>query len=126
MHTRWRFEQFDGETLAVEDKLMSKRKRQNKKWLDSKDRLKDAARWLVSRDRPRRPLIESYCKRYTVTQVVAWDELVALGCYDQLCIEQYEQDGIEWEYKYEARSGNLLVVPKGTEDHELYEIHGLF
>ena len=70
-------------------------------------------------------MLEAYSKRYGVGHTVAWDELVSLGYYDEICIQQYEADGIEWEYKVEARSGDMFVVPKGTEDHELYEIHGI-
>jgi len=104
---------------------MSKRKRHSKKKLAGQARLKDARRWLQSRSAPKTPLIDAYSKRYGVANNVAWDELVSLGYYDHMCIQQYEADGIEWEYKVEARSGDMFVVPKGTEDHELYEIHGI-
>jgi len=104
---------------------MPKRKRQSKRKLAGKARLNDARRWLQSREGPRKALLEAYSKRYGVGHTVAWDELVSLGYYDEICIQQYEADGIEWEYKVEARSGDMFVVPKGTEDHELYEIHGI-
>ena len=105
---------------------MPKRKRQSKKKLVGKARLNDARRWLQSRDCPKKkPLVETYSKRYGVGHAVAWDELVSLGYYDELLIQQYEADGVEWEYKVEPRSGDMFVVPKGTEEHELYEIHGI-
>ena len=33
----------------------------------------------------------------------------------------YEKEGVEWEYKVEPLSGDMVVVPKKTEDHEIYE-----
>ena len=111
--------------VDIEREQMPKRKRQSRRRLVGKARLNDARRWLQSRNAPRTPLIDAYSKRYGVTQLIAWDELVSLGYYDDICIQQYEADGIEWEYKVEARSGEMFVVPKGTEDHELYEIHGI-
>ncbi len=104
---------------------MPKRKRQSKRKLFGEARLNDARRWLRSRNGPRKPLLESYSKRYGVAHTVAWNELVSLGYYDDICIQKYEADGTEWEYKVEALSGDMFVVPKGTEDHELYEIHGI-
>ncbi len=68
----------------------------------------------------------AYSKRYGVNALIADEELTALGYYDELCILHYEKEGIEWEYKVEPLSGDMVVVPKGTEEHELYEIHGLF
>ncbi len=104
---------------------MAKRKRQSKRKLFGEARLNDARRWLQSCNGPRTPLLEAYSKRYGVAHTVAWDELVALGYYDDICIQQYEADGIEWEYKVEPLSGDMFVVPKGTEEHELYAIHGI-
>jgi hypothetical protein len=104
---------------------MSKRKRQSKKKLVGKGRLTDARRWLQSGNGPRKSLVNSYSKRYGVTESVAWEDLMSLGYYDNILIEQYERDGIEWEYKVEPRSGDMFVVPKGTEEHEIYELHGI-
>jgi hypothetical protein len=56
---------------------------------------------------------------------VAEDELMQLGYYDDLCIQHYEQEGIEWEYRVEPLSGDMFVVPKDAEEHEMYEIHGI-
>ena len=101
---------------------MSKRKRSSKKKLAGKGRLKDAKNWLSCSHQ--KELISSYCKRYGVSSYVAEEELMQLGYYDELCIERYEKEGIEWEYKYDGYSGEMYVVPKGTDDYEMYEIHG--
>lgn len=102
---------------------MPKRNRQAKKKLKGKGRLNDARKWLQSRERPKKPLVESYSSRYSVAESVARDELMALGYYDDILIQDYERDGIEWEYKVEPLSGDMFVVPKGIEEHELYEYH---
>ncbi len=103
---------------------MSKRKRQSKKKLAGKGRLNDAEKWLSNH--PQKDLINSYSKRYGVDKQVAERELMKLGYYDEICIQRYEEDGIEWEYKVEPTSGEMVVVPIGTEEHEMYEIHGFF
>lgn len=78
--------------------------------------------WLQSRCLPEN-LIEAYAKRYAISEVLARDELMSIGYYDEILIQEYEKEGIEWEYKYEPLTGEMFVVPAGTEDHELYEIH---
>ncbi len=103
---------------------MSKRKRQSKKKLRGKSRLNDAKKWLVNH--PQKDLLIAYSKRYGVNKMIADEELLTLGYYDELFIQHYEKEGIEWEYKVEPLSGDMVIVPKETEDHELYEIHGLF
>jgi hypothetical protein len=103
---------------------MSKRKRQSKKKLKGKARINDAKKWL-SKYRPS-DFISSYCKRYGVNSGVAEEELMELGFYDELYIQHYEREGIDWEYRVEPLSGEMVVVPKDIEDHEIYEIHGLF
>ena len=70
--------------------------------------------------------MSAYSKRYGVNKTVADEELTTLGYYDELFIQHYEKEGIEWEYKIEPLSGDMVVVPKETNDNELYEIHGLF
>ena len=101
---------------------MSKRKRQSKKKLAGKGRLNDAKRWLQSRSLPEN-LVESYSNRYSVSEIIASEELMSIGYYDDIFIQDYEKDGIEWEYMVEPLSGEMVVVPKGTEEDELYEIH---
>jgi len=48
---------------------------------------------------------------------------MSIGYYDDIMIQEYEKEGIKWEYKVEPLSGDMFVVPEGTEGHELYEIH---
>ncbi len=103
---------------------MTKRKRQSKKKLEGKDRLNDAKRWLINHHQ--KDLISSYSKKYGVNYSIAEDELIQLGYYDELHIQHYEKEGIEWEYRVEPLSGEMVVVPKDTEEHEIYEIHGIF
>lgn len=103
---------------------MPKRKRQAKKKLSGKGRSKDATRWLSNH--PQVDLISAYSKRYGVNNLIAQNELMELGYYDDLCIQQYEKEGIEWEYMVDPISGEMVVVPEGTEEREIYEIHGLF
>ncbi len=103
---------------------MSKSKRQSKKKLRGKSRLNDAKKWLANH--PQKDLLNAYSKRYGVNQMIADEELTTLGYYDELFIQHYEKEGVEWEYKVEPLSGDMVVVPKETEDHEIYEIHGLF
>ena len=103
---------------------MSKRKRQAKKKLSGKGRLNDARRWLENRP-GQKDLVASYSKRYGVSADVAEKELLTLGYYDEILIQRYEKAGIKWEYRVEPLSGEMLVVPEGTEDYELYELHYL-
>ena len=103
---------------------MSKRKRQSKKKLEGKGRLNDAERWLSNH--PQGDLLSSYSKRYGVNHSIAEEELMHLGYYDELHIQHYQKEGIEWEYRMEPLSGEMVVVPKDTEEHEIYEIHCLF
>ena len=93
------------------------RKRPSFRKLSAKDRLENARRWL--RKGAPRNLLEAYVKRYGVSHYDAHVELHSLGYREQLAIESYERDGIEWEYKVEPLSGNMLVVPKGTPEWEL-------
>jgi len=102
---------------------MPKRKRQSRKKLSGEARLKNARRWLQSPDRPRRPLVESYAIRYGIEEKEAWVELMSIGYHDQILIEAYEKDGVEWEYKVEPLSGDMFVVPKGTQEHEMYDLY---
>ena len=99
---------------------MSKRKRQAKKKLAGKGRTTDAVRWLNSCTLPDN-LIEAYAKRYAVSEMDASDELESIGYADEILIQKYEKEGIKWEYMVEPRSGEMFVVPEGTEEYELYE-----
>ena len=103
---------------------MPKRKRAAKKKLTGKGRLNDAKRWL--QNHPQTELVAAYSKRYGVNSQTAEDELMQIGYYDEVFIEHYEKEGIEWEYRVEPLSGEMVVVPKGSDDNDIYEIHGLF
>ena len=92
-------------------------KRPSLRKLSAKDRLDNARRWL--RQGAPTNLLEAYVKRYRVSHYDAYVELHTLGHREQLAIESYEKDGVEWEYKVELLSGNMLVVPKGTPEWEL-------
>jgi hypothetical protein len=110
--------------LWFESIKLSKRKQRSKKKLVDKGRLNDAKRWLLNH--PQKDLISSYSRRYGVNHNIAEDELMHLGYYDEIHIQHYKKEGIEWEYRVEPLSGEMVVVPKDTEEHEIYQIHGLF
>jgi hypothetical protein len=96
-----------------------KRKRPSLKKLTKEERMRNARKWL---DRRRtRGLLDAYTARYKVSEVVAYYELFELGYGDFLRIEQFEQDGIEWEYMYDGYTDELKVVPKGTPEWELHD-----
>jgi hypothetical protein len=103
---------------------MSKRKRNAKKKLSGKGRINDAKKWLANHHQ--NDLIAAYCKRYGVESEIAEDELIQLGFDDEVYIQHFEKEGIEWEYRVEPISGEMVVVPKDIEEHEIYEIHEFF
>ena len=96
--------------------------KKSKTKLSQTDRLLDARRWLRTPTCPQSKLIKSYKKRYGVNESVAFSELNQLGCRDQLMITEYEENNIKWEYMVEPMSGEMIVVPEGTEEHELYTL----
>ena len=95
------------------------RKRVNPKKLKPADRLVNAKKWLLGPNSRTKDLISAYCKRYKVSPTDAYYELIELGYKDELAIQYYEKEGIEWEYKHDGYTGIYLVVPKGTEDWDL-------
>ena len=103
---------------------MPKRKRQNKKKLARKERAADAIRWL-QKSQKNKPasLVDAYSKRYAISKLDAREELISIGYYEDILIQEYEKDGVQWEYRVEPLSGEMIVVPVGTEDHELYEYY---
>jgi hypothetical protein len=103
------------------EQSMPKRKRQAKKKLAGKGRLNDAKRWLQSCAAPKN-LTGAYSKRYAVSEPTARDELITIGCHDDIMIQEYEKQGVKWEYMVEPMSGEMYVVPKGTEEYELYSV----
>ena len=94
------------------------------KKLIGKGRLNDAKRWLENYGVPK-DIVAAYAKRYATNENEAEAELMNIGHYDGISIQYYEKNGIAWEYKYDPLSGEMFVVPEGTEDYELYEIHGI-
>jgi len=99
---------------------MPRRKRQAKKKLLGKNRTNDAIRWLQLQSLPKN-LIEAYSKRYAVFEIVAKEELISMGYYEEITIQEYEKEGVKWKYMVEPRSGELYLVTEDTEEHELYE-----
>ncbi len=105
---------------------MSKRKRQSKKKLTGEARKKDASRWLqLQRQRPK-DLVEAYANRYGINGQKAREELMAIGYYDEILIQAYEKEGVKWEYMVEPLSGEMFVVPEGTDYYDLYHYHTNF
>jgi len=103
----------------------SKKKRKQRKRFNPKTRKQDALKWLSNFGIPD-DLIDSYSKRYGCSEFDAETELMEIGYYDEIQIQFYNKDGVEWEYRIEPLSGEMVVVPKGTEEHQIYQIHGLF
>lgn len=103
---------------------MGKHRRKSRKRLTAEERAQDASRWLKSlRLRLRGSLLAEYAKRYGSAEADARLELMALGYYDRLCIEDMEAQGISWEYLVEPLTGESYVVREGTELSELYTDH---
>ena len=99
---------------------MTQKNQKSKTKLSEKDRLVDARKWLRRQNHPNNKLIELYMKRYGINESIAIIELMTLGYRDELTIAQYEKDNIEWKYMVEPPSGEMLVVPEETQEHELY------
>jgi hypothetical protein len=101
---------------------MKKNKRKgprNLRKFNKADRKNHANKWLM-KNRPK-DLLAGYAKKYGVSQSTAQWELEEIGFRDEIAIQLYEKDGTEWEYKYDGYTGEMYVVPKGTEDWELNE-----
>ena len=99
---------------------MPTRKRKSKKKLDAGSRKHDARKWLSSRDGPHRNYVSRYVKRYGVEESVVEEELYALGYYDNVYSEELAARGINVEYIVNPLTGELVLVPEGTEEHELF------
>ena len=108
-------------TVKVGGMAKKIRKRTNPKKLKLEERLLNAEKWLRQPHVKINDLITAYCKRYNVSSTDAHFELMELGYRDELAIQAYEKEGIEWEYMHDGYSGLDLVVPKGTKDWELSE-----
>lgn len=99
------------------------RKRINLRKLDSEDRKRNAKKWLTQPHQRIKDLVAAYGKRYKVSVTIAHLELVEIGYKDEITIQAYEKDGIEWEYKHDGYTGEDLVVPKGTPDWEFHNFY---
>ena len=69
----------------------------------------------MSQQRLPNDLFSAYVKRYGIPRNEGHIELLELGYGEILTMYAYGQDGIEWEYKIEPISGDMLV-PKGTPE----------
>ena len=93
--------------------------KRSKKRLNHEERIKDAKRWLRTGVSVVL-LTDAYMKRYAVERWIAQEELMQIGYKEIVQIENYEREGIVWEFKVDGYTGDLKPVPKGTEDHELH------
>ena len=91
----------------------------SKKRLSYDQRLKDAKRWLKNGVKEFL-LTDVYMKRYAVERWIAQEELTQIGYKDIVQIENFEREGVVWEYKVDGYTGELKPVLKGTEDYELH------
>lgn len=83
------------------------------------ERLSDGKKWLKN-GIPVNPLTDAYMKRYGVERWMAQEELMILGYKYTVQEENYDREGMEWEYMYDPLADELKPVPKGTEEHELH------
>jgi hypothetical protein len=59
----------------------------------------------------------------TLTMWRRWlptQRLVQLGYQDTLSMQEYERQGIAWEYRVGGYSGDMKVVPRGILDWDLH------
>ncbi len=96
---------------------MKKNRNRNVRKLTAEERKRHAKKWLFTNRI--KELVSSYSKKYGVSMSIAHYELLELGYKDEIAIQYYEKDGVEWEYKYDGYTGEMHVVPVGTEDWEL-------
>jgi hypothetical protein len=87
--------------------------------LDAEERKRAARRWLM-RAGTCQNLLKTYSKRYGTSENESHIELLELGCEEELRIQYYEQNGIEWECKVDGHTGDMKVVPKATPEWELH------
>ena len=99
------------------------RKRTNIRKPNPEDRKRNAKKWLMQPKSRTKDIVAAYAKRYLVSHAVAYWELLELGYRDEIAIQAYEKDGVEWEYKVDGYTGEMYAVPKGTPDWELYLFH---
>jgi len=90
----------------------------SRKNLYRKGRMNQAKKWLLLHHPDN--LVQAYIRRYKVSEARAIDDLIFLGYQDEIQIQSYEQEGVEWEYRYDGYADRMKVVPVGTEDWELH------
>jgi hypothetical protein len=100
-------------------KSRQRKKKAQRKKMGAESRKRDALQWL-RRKRTPDEIVNAYAARYGIPDGEAHIELIDLGYSDTIKIQDYEREGIEWEYKYDGYSGEMFVVPKGTPDWELH------
>ena len=94
------------------------------KKMNQSDRKKNAETWLrghIKRNGLPQNLVKKYQRRYRVDKKTAFFELAEIGYYEEIQIDAYEQDGVEWEFKVDGYDGEMKVVPKGTKDSDSFE-----
>ena len=104
----------------IQSTIMPSRNRQRRKKLQGKNRMNNAEKWLMSRERPQTDIIGSYAKRYAIELDLARDELISLGLHDEVFTEEMEKQGKKVEYIVNPLTGELVLVEAGTEEHELF------
>ena len=82
--------------------------------------MSNARKWLRSRQRPEYRYIESYAKHYGIEPAIARDELMSLGCHEEVFTDEMTKQGKEVEYIVNPLTGELVLVEAGTEEHELF------
>ena len=82
-------------------------------------RLQKAKKFLQNHSHPK-DLVKWYMKKYKVSAGIAESELIQIGYEDDIKIQYYEKEDIEWEYLYHGYTGEMYVVPKGTKEWDLY------
>ena len=95
-----------------------------RKQMNQSERKKDAKFWLhghIKRTGLPKNLVKRYQDRYRVDKSIAFCELAEIGYYDDVQIEAFEQYGVEWQYKVDGHDGEMKVVPKGTQNSDLFE-----
>ena len=84
-----------------------------------KEERQSKAKSLLKKNHPK-DIVAWYSKKFKINESAATIELYELGYYEEIQINYYQKNNIDWEYKYDGFSGELKAVPKGTEDSDLH------
>lgn len=97
-------------------------KHKNRRHLTAEDRKRDAKKWLQSRASASTlgNLVRGYSRRYRISEGEAQLELWEIGYGEEVRIQYYKKEGIEWEFKMDGYTGEMKVVPLGTPEWELH------